>query len=172
MTTFSASTSRLLVSSATVVAAVTFGLAGFALAQAKTIVPTKGQSADQVKIDQSECQAIANQNTPAAAPAPAPAPSGGRARGAARGAAAGAAVGQAQMNNNSHARNAPSAVQDEYRQEQAKKGAAAGMMVGGAQQRQDRRHQAGAQQQAAASQGAAHDSAFSSCMMGRGYQIQ
>jgi hypothetical protein len=141
------------------------GLAGIVQAQQPmAISPAKGQSAEQLEKDKAECTTIAQQSV-AQQPVP-PSAKGGRARGAARGAAVGAV--QAEKQTGKYDR-APQAAQDEYRQQQAKQAAKSGAMVGGAAQRQSAKQQA---QQQGAGQASATDSAFRSCMTGRGYTVQ
>jgi hypothetical protein len=140
---------------------------GAALAQSMTITPAKGQTPQQVELDKSECTTIAQQSAASSAPAPAQPERGGRLRGAAAGAAVGAA-GANRRGGEAYDR-AGDRAQDEYRENQARTGAAAGMVAGGVAQRRDNR-QAAANQQAAGQQ--ATDSAFRSCLMSRGYNVQ
>ena len=143
-----------------------FGAAAVHAQSAVTVTPAKGQSAGQMDADKAECTSIAQQSAaPAAAPA-APA-RGGALRGAARGAAAGAVV--ADRNGGNAYNRAGENAQQEYRQEQAKQGAKVGAVVGAGQQR--RANVQNAQQQQASGQQAI-DSAFRSCLMGRGYNVQ
>ncbi|MCJ8159114.1 hypothetical protein [Sphingomonas sp. LaA6.9] len=84
-----------------------------------------------------QCRTTATQATgytPSATTAPGP--DGSRVAGAAKGAAAGAVVGGVQGNRYD---NAPDALQDEHRENQAKSGAAAGVVVAGSRNRQERR---------------------------------
>jgi hypothetical protein len=82
-----------------------------------------------------QCSASATQAT-GYTPGTQTAPNGSRMRGAAAGAAAGATVGAVQNNQYD---NAPQAMKDEHRHDQARAGAAAGMVAGGSRHRQDRR---------------------------------
>jgi hypothetical protein len=82
-----------------------------------------------------QCSASATQAT-GYTPGTQTGPNGSRMRGAAAGAAAGATVGAVQNNRYD---NAPQAMKDEHRHDQARAGAAAGMVAGGSRQRQDRR---------------------------------
>ena len=84
-------------------------------------------------------------------------PDGGRVAGAAKGAAVGAAVGGAQGN---QYENAPDAMQDKHREDQAKSGAAAGMAVAGSRNRQERR----GERKSADDQQAAWQSSYDACM--------
>jgi hypothetical protein len=152
---------------ASVLAAFTLAVPAASLAQTMTITPTKGQSAQQVELDKSECTGIAQQSAASSAPPPAQPERGGRLKGAAVGAAVGA--GGANRRGGDAYDRAGDTAQDAYREDQAKKGAAAGVVVGGVNQRRDNR-QAGAQQQAAGQQ--ATDSAYRSCLMSRGYNVQ
>ena len=145
--------------SATFVACL-IGAASAAYAQQPvSVVPTKGQSPEQVQKDQAECQSIAQQS--------APAPEAQKRGGALKGAAAGAAVGAGGANRRGGDAydHASDRAQDAYREDQAQKGAAAGAVAGAARQRRDNK-------QATASQGQAVDSAYRSCLMGRGYQVK
>jgi hypothetical protein len=138
-------------------------LAGVAQAQGVFVYPKPGQPQQQFQQDQFECHSWAqqqtgvnpNQQTAVVAPPP---ESGGALRGAAGGAALGAIGGAIGGN--------------------AGKGAAIGAGVGGAAglMRQSRRNQANAEatQQAQAMQQqnlARYDSAYATCMAGRGYQV-
>ena len=162
-----------------------------AQAHAETVVPTQGQTPEQIQKDTEACksqaksaydQALAAANQTAAtatAAASAPPPSGGRARGAATGAAAGAAAAQVRGNQYENYDKIDSDVQQEYRQNQAKEAAVAGAVVGGSQQRRDQRQQTQAQQAApqqpattpSQTADAASKQAFSTCMSGKGYTI-
>lgn len=134
---------------------------------AMTITPTKGQTPQQVEADKTECTSIAQQSAASSAP---PADTSRRG-GALRGAAAGAAVGAGGANRRGGEAydRAPDRAQDAYREDQAQKGAAAGAVVGASRQRRDNA-QASQQQQAAGQQ--AIDSAFKSCLIGKGYNVQ
>lgn len=138
---------------------------GSASAYAELVVyPAKGQSAEQQKKDQRECNDWAVARTgfdpsKAAPPAAAPAPPKERG-GAVRGALVGAAVGDV--------------VDDD-----AGKGAAVGATVGAARQarRNSLRQQqaASAQQQQAAEQAQARanfDTSVAACLEGRGYTVK
>ncbi len=136
-------------------------------AQSVTVTPMKGQSADQMNIDKTDCTSIAQQSA-ASAPPPAAAPQrGGAVRGAARGAAVGGIA--ADRNGGSAYDRAPDGAKQEYRQDQARKGAAVGAVVGAGQQR---RGNAQAAQQQQASQNQATDAAFRSCLISRGYDVK
>ena len=127
---------------------------------AESVVPMKGQSAQQTQMDINECNSIAaSQGTSTASP------SGGRLKGAAVGAAAGAAG--AQVRGRQHDEfydRVDDDKQQDYRQDRAKSTAAAGVVVGGSRQRQERRAQ---DKNAAASA----STAYNSCLQGKGYQI-
>lgn len=146
--------------------ALAFPATGFAQS-AMTITPTKGQTPQQVESDKAACTSIAQQSAASSAP-PASAPKRG---GALKGAAAGAAVGAGGANRRGGEAydRAGDNAQDAYREDQAQKGAAAGALVGASRQRRENA-QAGQQQQAAGQQ--AVDSAFKSCLMGKGYDVQ
>lgn len=134
-------------------------------AQQPPAYPAKGQSQDQQAKDSTECRTWAQQTTgidPVAASQPAPqqtgpAVGGGqRARGAVRGAAAGAVVGEVANDDSSHG---------------AKVGAAAGVVAGGSRARQEKRAQNANAQAAQQQSMATFNSAWSSCMKGRGYTV-
>ena len=136
-----------------------------ASAQYPPAYPAKGQSQQQQATDSSECRGWAQQTTgidPAVASQPAPqqtgpAVGGGqRARGAVRGAAAGAVVGEVANGDSGHG---------------AKVGAAAGVVAGGSRARQERRAQNSAAQQNQQNAMGTFNSAWSSCMKGRGYTV-
>jgi hypothetical protein len=146
------------------------GIAGLGLAAAQQPIayPAKGQSAEQQRKDQGECQAWAKQTTgvdPAAvAKAPPPPPQSGpatgggeRVRGAARGAAGGALVG---------------AIAGDAG-EGAAVGAIVGTVAGGVRARRNRQaqQQEAQQQHATQQQGqlSTFNRAFAACMEGRGY---
>jgi len=160
-----------------------------AQAHAETVVPTQGQTPQQIQADTAACQAqaksvydqtfaAANQSA-ATSTTTAAAPSGGRARGAVAGAAAGAAAAEVRGNQYENYDKVDSDVQKEYRQNQAQEAAVAGAVVGGSRQRRDRRQQTQTQQQqtqqqsatATQSADAASKQAFSACMSGKGYTI-
>src|SRR5678815_5385887 len=155
--------------------------------RADTVVPTKGQTPEQIQQDVAQCQvegktaydqALASANAAASTP-PAESTSGGRVRGAAVAATASAAAAQSRCNRNEVCDHADSDVQQEYRQNQAKDAAVAGAVVGGAKQRQSRRQQDKAQEQqaqaqstaAAQSADAASKQAYSACVTSRGYTV-
>lgn len=158
-------------------------------ANAETVVPTKGQTPEQIQKDVADCQAqakttydqtLASANQSAAAStADTDKARGGRVRGAAVGAAAGAATAQVQGNRYDNYDKVDSDVQQEYRQNQAKDAAVAGAVVGGAKQRQSRRddkkeqEQQAQQQSTAAAQSAdaASKQAYSACVTAKGYSI-
>jgi len=136
-----------------------------ASAQQPPAYPAKGQSQDQQAKDSTECRTWAQQTTgidPVAAAQPAPqqtgpAVGGGqRARGAVRGAAAGAVVGEVANDDSSHG---------------AKVGATAGVVAGGARARQEKRTANANAQSAQQQTMATFNSAWSSCMKGRGYTV-
>ncbi len=141
-------------------------IASTAQAQGLTFSPSKGQSAEQQTKDNTECQAVAVQQSgfdPAKAQAAAapsqPAAGGERVRGAARGAAVGAAAG---------------AIGGDA-SKGAAAGAAAGTVGGGMKKREAAREQTAQaqQQQTAAAQGqSAYDKAMITCMQGRGYTMK
>ena len=152
----------------------------------QVVFPAKGQSAQQQKKDEGECNAWAKENTgvdpvvlaststapaPAAAPPPPSGPNGSRARGAARGAAAGAIIGE---------------VANDDASQGAATGAAVGAVAAGSRQRrgeaaaQDQAAQQQQQQQAAQQQAEAdkqqkmetYNRAYAACLEGRGYTIK
>jgi hypothetical protein len=134
-------------------------------AQQPPAYPAKGQSQQQQATDSTECRTWAQQTTgidPVAAAQPAPqqtgpAVGGGqRARGAVRGAAAGAVVGEVANGDSSHG---------------AKVGATAGVVAGGSRARQERRAQNANAQTAQQQSMATFNSAWGSCMKGRGYTV-
>lgn len=140
-------------------------LAASAWAQYPPAYPSKGQSQQQQATDSTACRGWAQQTTgidPAVASQPAPqqtgpAVGGGqRARGAVRGAAAGAVVGEVANGDSGQG---------------AKVGATAGVVAGGARARQQKRaaneSAKGAQQQSMAT----FNSAWSTCMKGKGYTV-
>jgi hypothetical protein len=145
-----------------VIAATALLFASPAMAQ-QFVYPTKGQSPDQQKTDESECQAWAVAQSgydpakppPAAAPAqPAPVTgSGARVRGA----AAGAVVAEIGDNDVGH-------------------GAAKGAVAGGVVRRNRNRAAAAQQNQAAGQQqqdgAAAFGKARQACLEGRGYTVK
>jgi len=128
-------------------------------AAAQSVVPMKGQSSQQTQSDMAECQNIAAGQTTTSTP------SGGRLKGAAAGAAAGATA--AQIRGNQHDEIYDRVDDDrkqDYRQDRAKQTAAAGAVVGGSRQRQERRAQRNSNEAASAT-------AYSSCLQGKGYQV-
>ena len=129
------------------ICAVTFCLsAGHALAQA----PADAQ-----------CSASATQATGyTPGQATTSGPDGDRLAGAARGAAAGAVVGEVQGDRYD---NAPGAMKDEHRENQAKSGAAAGVAVAGSRNRQERR----GDRRDSGDQQAAWQSSYDTCMAGK-----
>jgi hypothetical protein len=152
-----------------------------AVANAESVTPTQGQSAEQTQKDITECQGIAKQSTgvdPAqvSAPPPPSAPeAGGRVRGAAAGAAAGAVAAEVrgQQHEEVYDRMSDDAKQ-EYRQNQAKETAAAGAVVGASRQRQNRRENRRAEQAQAEQANtalSAFDQAYRGCLAGRGYTV-
>jgi hypothetical protein len=161
-----------------------FAFASTVAAQSLIIYPAKGQSAEQQKKDEGECQIWAKGNTgidplalagqasqppPVAAQAPPP-PGGQRVRGAARGAAGGAVIG---------------AIAGDAGKGAAI-GAAAGTVAGGARKRQAEQQTAAANQQAQAqanqqaqaqsantqAQLATFNKAYAACLEGRGYTVK
>ena len=136
-----------------------------AWAQYPPAYPAKGQTQEKQATDASECRTWAQQTTgidPAVASQPAPqqtgpAVGGGqRARGAVRGAAAGAVIGEAGSGDAGHG---------------AKVGAAAGVVAGGSRARQERRANNAASQQNQQNAMGTFNSAWGSCMKGRGYTV-
>lgn len=124
-------------------------------ASAQSVVPMKGQSSQQTQSDMAECQNIAAGQTTTSTP------SGGRLKGAAAGATA------AQIRGNQHDEIYDRVDDDrkqDYRQDRAKQTAAAGAVVGGSRQRQERRAQRNSNE-------AANATAYSSCLQGKGYQV-
>ena len=133
------------------------------------VFPSKNQTSDQQRHDESDCYAWAKQQTGidpiAGAPAPTPAttqapPAGGAVRGAAHGAAAGALIGAAAGNAG----------------EGAAVGAAAGGVGGRAKQRAgaaqaQQQAQANAQQTTATNK-STFNRAFSACLEPKGYTIK
>jgi hypothetical protein len=140
-------------------------LCAAASAQYPPAYPAKGQTQQQQGTDSTECRTWAQQTTgidPAVASQPAaqqtgPAVGGGqRARGAVRGAAAGAVVGGVANGDSGQG---------------AKNGAAAGVVVGGSRARQDKRASNANAQNAQQQSMATFNSAWTSCMKGRGYTV-
>jgi hypothetical protein len=128
---------------------------------AQTVVPMKGQSSQQTQTDINECNSIAASQSASTASTP----SGGRIKGAAVGAAAGAAGAQVRGNQHDDAYDrVDEDRKQDYRQDRAKETAAAGMVVGGSRQRQERRADEKTSQANTAS-------AYSSCLQGKGYQV-
>lgn len=110
--------------------------------------------------DDAQCRATATQATGYTPGSSSPSgPDGDRLAGAAKGAAAGAVVGGAQANQHG---NAPDAMQDQHRNNQAKNGAAAGMAVAGSRDRRDRRDE----RRSTADNEAAWKSSYDTCMKG------
>ena len=145
-----------------VMAASVLATGGAAFAQQAVVYPAKGQSAEQQKKDQGECQTWAigqsgydPANPPQAAPAQAKGAtgSGARVRGAAVGATAAAITGN-----------------------DAGDAAKAGAVVGASAKRSSNRQQARAQdQQAAQAQSAGQQNyakAMAACLEGRGYTVK
>jgi hypothetical protein len=148
-------------------AAAVFLSAPFAAGSQQLIVyPAKGQSEQQQKRDQSECQAWATKSTGidpvALAQAPAPAPSGPavgggeRAAGAARGAVGGLAIG---------------AIAGDAGQGAAI-GAVVGTMAGGRQARQNQSAKQQQAQQQKQQQMNTWNRAVGACLEGRGYTVK
>ena len=175
--------SKLLIRSAAIVSIV-LGIN----AHADTVVPTTGQTPDQIQKDVAGCQAqaktvydqtLASGNEAAASTTDTDKERGGRVRGAAVGAAAGAAAAEVRGNQHDAYDHVDDDVKQDYRQNQAKDAAVAGAVVGGSKQRRDRRNdkkeqeQQAEQQSAAATQSAdaASKAAYSTCVTGKGYTI-
>ena len=141
-----------------------------AAAQSASVTPLQGQSAEQIEADKQACYGTAVQSSgfdPAQATAGTQ-PSGARVRGAARGAAAGATAAEVRGRQYDAYDRIDDDLQQEYRRNEAKSTAAAGAVVGGAAQRRERRKQA-----AQSSKGQqAFSSAYTSCLMARGYAVQ
>ncbi|MFY0731785.1 hypothetical protein [Pseudomonas sp. NFX15] len=128
---------------------------------AQSVVPMKGQSSQQTQADINECNSIAASQSASTSSTP----SGGRVKGAAVGAAAGATAAQVRGNQHEEAYDrVDSDKQQDYRQNRAKETAAAGVVVGGSRQRQERRADEKTSQANTAS-------AYSSCLQGKGYQV-
>lgn len=161
-------TQSIMLFAAAVVTTGALALPATGLAQtAMTITPTKGQTPQQVEADKAECTTIAQQSAASSAPPADTSRRGGALKGAAVGAAVGA--GGSDRRGGDAYDHASDRAQDEYREDQAGKGAAAGAVVGASRQRRDIA-QASQQQQAAGQQ--AIDSAFKSCLAGKGYSVQ
>jgi len=127
---------------------------------AETVVPTKGQSAQQTQLDISECHNLAASQSTTTNSA-----SGGRLRGAAVGAAAGATGAAVRGNQHDEVYDrVDDDVKQDYRQDRAKQTAAAGVVVGGSRQRQERREQA-------KTSASSSSTAYTSCLQGKGYQV-
>jgi hypothetical protein len=128
---------------------------------AQSVVPMKGQSSQQTQADINECNSIAaSQSTSTAST-----PSGGRVKGAAAGAAAGAVGAQVRGNQRDEVYDrVDDDTKQDYRQNRAKETAAAGAVVGASRQRQERREQSKTTQ-------ANTTSAYTSCLQGKGYQV-
>jgi hypothetical protein len=142
-----------------------------------TLTAQRGQSAEQLQIDDAQCQNGATQatgyipGTQAAQAQPTQPQVGGRAKGAAKGAAVGAVAGEVQGNQYSRV---PDAVQDEYRGNQAGTGAAVGTVAGGMNQRQDRRQSKSEAKKAAdaqAQKATAWQNSYAGCLKARGYAL-
>ena len=149
-----------------VCSAASFVLVATALAQSSvTVTPMKGQSADQVARDQSECAAAAT-SASGYDPNTAKPAVGGRAKGATKGAALGAAG--AEVRGHSQGGEAYDRANDEakqdYRQENAKDAAKVGAVAGGAKQRRGRREDA--------TSASAWDTSYRGCLSGRGYSVK
>lgn len=118
-------------------------------------IPTSVDAADDA-----QCRASATQATGYTPGSSAPSgPDGDRLAGAAKGAAAGAAVGGAQANQYA---NAPDALQNQHRENQAETGAKAGMAVAGSRNRRERRDE----RRTAADGEAAWKTSYDACMKG------
>jgi hypothetical protein len=140
-----------------------FGISAWAV----TLVPLKGQSPEQMAVDQQECASQATARTGYNPSAPPPTTSaaqperGQRLAGAARGAAAGKVVSNI--------------TKESATSEATEAGAKLGAIKGRAQQRQNRREQrrqAEQQQAQAQQQASAYDDALSACLQSRGYSLQ
>jgi hypothetical protein len=140
-------------------------LVATASAQYPPAYPAKGQSQQQQATDSTECKSWAQQSTgidPAVASQAAPqqtgpAVGGGqRARGAVRGAAAGAVIGEAGNGDAGHG---------------AKVGATAGVVAGGSRARQERRASNANAQQGQQNAMTTFNSAWATCMKGKGYTV-
>jgi len=118
-------------------------------------LPTAAQS----MADDATCRTTATSATGYTPPPPDNTVGAGRAGAAVKGAAAGAVVGGAQGN---QYENAPDAVQDKHRENQAKSGAAAGVAVAGSRNRRDRRDERRSGDEAAAWQ-----ASYDGCMAGK-----
>ena len=134
-----------------------------------TIVPSGGQTPEQMTADQTACanQATSQSGYNPSQPAPVTSPSNPAAGERIKGAARGAAIGGVREQTTD---------KDEREVEDASEaGAKAGAAAGGVKQRQGRRdtRKETAQQEAANSQKqAAYQQAFSACMAARGYTVQ
>ncbi|MNF93343.1 hypothetical protein D3C84_760150 [compost metagenome] len=126
---------------------------------AETVVPIKGQSAQQVQTDINDCHNVAASSTTSQPHV------GGRVRGAAVGAAAGAAGAEVRGRQHDEVYDrVDDDVKQQYRQNRAGETAAAGAVVGGARQRQERREDRRTSEATSAS-------AYTSCLQNRGYQV-
>ena len=149
-----------------------------AVSSAGTTAASPPPVTERQALDEAECKNLASQATgfvPGTAPPVAAAPQGPqgqRIAGAARGVTAGAIVGEMQGNNYP---NAPGALQEQHRNDQAATGAALGVVAGGSRARQSRRQSAQQQQKAQADAQAkaqAWDSQYRGCLTQRGYSFQ
>ncbi|MFJ7311458.1 hypothetical protein ACIQVE_01550 [Pseudomonas sp. NPDC098747] len=140
-------------------------------AQAETIYPTKGQSAQQVQQDVNECRRA----TASTAPPPPPGTSqisGGRVRGAAVGAAAGAVGAEVRGRRHDDLYDqVDDSVKQDYRQNNAKSAAATGVIIGGARQRQERRQERRENQAQVVNAQSTSSAAYLGCLQGRGYSV-
>ena len=124
-------------------------LVATAWAQYPPAYPAKGQSQQQQGDDSTACRSWAQQTGPAVG-------GGQRASGAVRGAAAGAVVGEVANGDSGRG---------------AKNGAAAGVVVGGSRARQEKRATNANAQQSQQNAMGTFNSAWSSCMKGKGYTV-
>jgi hypothetical protein len=153
----------------TAAAAVLASIVAFAAQAQTTIVPTAGQTPEQMGADRTTCdtQAAAQSGYHPSQPAPTvtrnqPAV-GQRVAGAARGAARGAVREQTTDKN------------EREIEDPTEAGARAGAAAGGVRQRQGRREtrrEAAQEQQAYAQKQTAYNQAFASCMAAKGYSVQ
>lgn len=130
-------------------------ICGLVAVMALMALPTPAQAS----ADDATCRASATSATGYTPPPPDDTVGAGRAGAAVKGAAAGAAVGGAQGN---QYENAPDALQDKHREDQAKTGAAAGVAVAGSRNRRDRRDERRSEDEAAA-----WKASYDACMTGK-----
>ena len=155
------------------------GMSYSVAAQAPTVQPSKGQSAEQMQRDVGECQAAAKTSSGYDPAAPPPPKSderhvGGRVRGGAAGAAVGAVGAEARGRDHDAWDEADDDRKQDYRREEAKDAAAVGAAVGAVGQRHGRRKDRRKNRKDEKEQASAADlyaSSYKTCLQGRGYVV-